>query len=357
MIVFLADLHLHLWKDCSMNGGFDRLDDGLSVLRQSLELAQASNATWVFGGDLKWHRTLWHQQALNGAMAIIAKYKSVPKIMLSGQHDGVGNKNTGLRPFSRDAQIIEEPDILTIGGETCAVWPWAPTHDRLNAFIDTARKMKARVLFAHAMLKGSAIGQSGYTSKALPLEAFGMVGRQRVFEQAFFGDNHKQQSVTPNVHYVGSPLGLKWDETDPGKGCITYCLDTRSVKRVRMEAPQYIIIRQEHKDAVCRIKAGRLNGHFVRVVGGPWLTQSFVDEWLIARHSGIRFLQVIARPQATSSGLARGGKIHAGLTDEKLFKLYMDEDPPDEDLPRAAVLNTMLRMASEAVAPSEEVRS
>ena len=39
-IVFLADAHVHPWRLQSRDGGHDRLLDGLSAVRQSLQLAR-----------------------------------------------------------------------------------------------------------------------------------------------------------------------------------------------------------------------------------------------------------------------------------------------------------------------------
>jgi hypothetical protein len=130
--------------------------------------------------------------------------------------------------------------------------------------------------------------------------------------------------------------------------------EAKTVKRVPLKAPRYIVLKEEHKQTITKLLPGKLDGHFVRVIGGQWLADGFVEKWIAGRHKP-RYLQVIARPKRQASVRDRKEDLHAGMTNEKLFKTYIKMEPPESDLDQESVLATMLKMAEQAELPAEEV--
>ena len=191
------------------------MQDGLSATRQTLQVARDRNVPWVCLGDMKHLRDRWMLSALNGLLALFKEYADVPKLLLHGNHDGVAGGRSGLEVFREYALVVEDPFVCklppTTSGwkEPFALWPHQPTLDGLPAFLEIARKAKARVLFAHAFLSGAVLGPEEfrlaqkletfqYRRDVITLEQFGLVGKNRVFDWGFLGDIHKQQHLDPN---------------------------------------------------------------------------------------------------------------------------------------------------------------
>src|SRR5437016_8113325 len=157
-LVVTADVHLHPYRICSKDGGHDRLLDGLSALRQTLELAQKQRAAWVMAGDFKQPKTMWPQEALTGALEVLRGFPDVDKIMLAGNHDARGLGGTGLAPFAtiRRTRVIESEMIVQLDDETklvCA--PWDADMELTREACEIAG---VSALVAHAFLAGTFLG-------------------------------------------------------------------------------------------------------------------------------------------------------------------------------------------------------
>ena len=181
--VATSDLHVHPFKIGSANGGLDRLEDGLSVLRQGLELARNERCPWVFCGDLKHPKNVWPQDALNGVLAAFEDNAEIPKLLIPGNHDGLfGKHGSGLAPFRQmpNTMVVDESWAGEWEGLKLAVWPYG------------LKRLGSKILLAHLMFRGVALGP---TDAHLPgagstVDSF-RVGE--VFDFAVVGDIHKGQ--------------------------------------------------------------------------------------------------------------------------------------------------------------------
>jgi len=212
--VVVADLHLHLWREASSDNGADRLADGLSALRQTLEYAQDRGVPWVFPGDIKHLTDRWPLAALNGALEVQDEYCRVPKLLIPGNHDGLAGGGSGLRPFfDRDESMIvlERPGVYEpFGLGKIAVWPWARSYEALPKLLADAKAAGAHVLLGHSFLSGAAVGPDGMALKAGPtLGDFGLTDKGRVFDWGLFGDVHVRQWSVGGTWQVNSA----WDES------------------------------------------------------------------------------------------------------------------------------------------------
>jgi len=261
-IVATADVHLHPYRVCSRDGGHDRLMDGLSVLRQSLELARKHQAVWLMCGDFKQPKTNWPQEALTGAHEVLRAFGDVTKVMVAGNHDARGQGGSGLAPFADVAHVVHEQGILELprGGPVIACFPWDSNLDS-----SSVQKMVrvADLVAAHAFLQGIVIGpeDAHLGGKGVP------IGRYGAFKVAVFGDIHKGQwrsngVWTPfpmnggivreagpwrgEVFYPGSPYQINWGErNDPAKGALVLDLETGEAVLHPLKAPRFIHIEVE----------------------------------------------------------------------------------------------------------------
>lgn len=345
--IVCSDFHLHQYRECSRDGGADRLNDGLQALRQTLVHARERKCYWVCCGDIKHLKGVWPVTVLNGTLAVLEEFDDVTKIILHGNHDGVGSGRGGLFPLGHVASVFDEPAFLTLDEaphETVAIWPWQPTLEGLPAFLKEARKRDAHILLAHAFLSGARLGPADlrFADKGASLEAFGLAGARPQFTWALFGDVHKEQSLSTKVAqiwYPGSPLATNWGELETDKGCLFVDTEVGTVEQIPVQAPRFRIIditpwpaqdvaalsmgKRMGKERTC---VGDWPGDFVRVLANGHLTESMATR--MRDVSSARSFQVI-RVQEEDRTEQRVKEYHAGLPVGELIARYVAARPPD----------------------------
>jgi hypothetical protein len=357
-MVITADVHLHPYRICSRDGGHDRLMDGLSVLRQSLDLAREHGATWVMAGDFKQPKTFWPQSALTGALALLREYEAdgLEMVMLAGNHDAWGEGGSGLSPFADVAHVVDRPEVVALrdGGRLrCLPWDAEP-----GALADTGLP-----LVSHAFLQGIVLGPEDVHpgGKGVPIEDYGD------FPFAVFGDIHKGQwreFVTPGcgwvtyesharanepderwdggvrvpapwageVFYPGSPYMQNWGERNDGpKGSLLVDTETGQVDLHEHAAPRFVHVELDDAGLERWLpRLGELAGDFLRVVYTG--TGSMVLGALEHRAESFRHFQLVRRPPAAPA--QRRAEIHAGLDRSEILDRYLAARPPTADLAR-----------------------
>jgi Calcineurin-like phosphoesterase len=354
VIVFVSDLHLHPYRLCSRDGGADRLADGLSCLRQTLELARRYQAAWIFGGDMKAPHTFWPQDALVGALAVLEDFPDVPKYMVPGNHDARSQYGSGLRPFRSVATVVEEPDFLDVQGVGVGFVPWdAVGHARFGS---------ADLIVAHAYLVGVTLSTNARPpGKGEPVSALHLQGNQF----ALVGDIHRGQhyrnrwgwrSYTTkdidvgftvevgSVLYPGSPYMQNWGELGDGsKGCLLVDPIKRHAYFVPLRSPKYVRVTwPERPERITET----LTGHFVQILAGPWSETDSGRAWLqeIRAASNPRWWQVLTqRVPAERSPVV----LHGGLSTDEILTNYVAARPP-EGLDPAEVLAAGLALTRES---------
>ena len=343
--VVTADLHIHPWRECSNDNGADRLDDGLSVLRQTLAFARERKCAWICLGDLKHSKGMWLLPVLNGVLEVFREYEDVPKILLHGNHDGVSGNRSGLDAFRSlpTVWVFDQPDPVSedLPLWKVALWPHQPTLDALPKFLADARQAKVRVLLAHVFLRGVALGPDDVRlDQGIPLEVLGLAGKNKVFRMAFLGDVHKSQSLGKKneaaILYVGSPLALNWGEREEGK-CAWY-VDTEGpdVESLLVRAPGFFVedwsasekgARDKLKVTIQTAESGGcwLKGQFIRLILPPGADPKLVER--LCEVSGARALQVIVQRAAQAE--QRAPKLHAALTAGQMVEEYVRARPPE----------------------------
>lgn len=342
--IIIADAHVHPWRDCSRNGGADRLADGLSVVLQSLELARTHVCKWVSLGDIKLLRGIWPQDALSGLLHLMREYPDVKKVMLPGNggHDGVGTKATGeggYDPFRGYATIMDTPRV---DGGT-AWWPWQPQHAApalLASLLDDARRSRVRIVCGHAMFSGSVVGTADFKlEKGYALSDFGLSGTksERVFDWGFFGDVHKRQvlgDVTQKaaaaVYVPGSPYAQNWGELELDKGCLFVDLARGVVEPIPLIAPRYHVITVADGTSMRDVQRQTdvHVGDFVRLVTEAPVRAVALEALRAAWKP--RVLETGVLPQSAPVTGARRSAAHGAMTRGELFNEYIKAVPPPD---------------------------
>jgi hypothetical protein len=383
-LVCVADLHVHPYRLCSRDGGHDRLMDGLSVLRQSLDLARELEAVWVFAGDMKQPKRSWPQDALTGSLAVMREYEDVPKVMVEGNHDAKGEGGGGLAPFTDVATVVESACIVTPTEDVelvCA--PWDADCATVRKLIN-ARSVHTRLpLVAHGFLQGCALGpEDARIAKGTPLEEYGN------FSVAVFGDVHKGQWRRPGmpyagrhnviecgpptwlpypmeerdgvkvrevgawcgeVFYCGSTYQQNWGErNDPPKGALVVDLATGAVELWPLRSPRYHHLELDEDGLVTFVETSvrqAYEGGFVRVVytGKPCAA---LDAARGLGDSGeFRSFQVIMRRAERSAARA---ELHAGMPMSEILRSYVAARPfSDDPCESARALEALTRLVAE----------
>lgn len=359
-IVLTADFHVHPFRIASKDGGNDRLQDGLSCLRQSLELARREKAVWVFAGDFKLPKTTWPTPALTGSLSVFQEYADVEKVMLPGNHDERCEFGTGLAPFTSVARVVEKTDVIITGAGEFVVVPW-------GGDLEVARKAlkkERRPLLSHGFLLGSFIGPEAIrlAGKGHRIEEFGD------FTVAFFGDVHKGQvrllgnpamgrapawvpfekagkireagSWRGEVYYPGSPYQQNWGErNDPPKGALLVDMQLGWVKLVEFKAPKF-----RHLEPVdgAVLDLTKYEGDFVRLIMSEEGKRSLELSMDTDRY---RSFDVIARRNIAS--ISRAPEINASMGPGELVDAYIQAHPPAEQLDTVKVREAGVRLLTE----------
>ncbi len=365
-IVVTADVHLHPYRICSRDGGHDRLLDGLSCLRQSLDLARAEKAIWVMLGDFKKPKTLWPQDALTGSLAVLREYDDVIKVMLAGNHDARGLDGSGLSPFKNVAHVVEEPSVVVAGDQMFVCAPWDADRSRVSKILEDARNVGENLpLLAHGFLAGVLLGleDARLVNKGIPLEEYGL------FPVAFFGDIHKGQQLVRaqnrppawmplhasatagvaavrsagrwrgDVFYPGSPYQQDWGERNDGaKGALLVDLVKGVVQLHILNAPRFHHFEVD-ADGLAAIDFGALFDDFVRVVytGKPCAA---LDD-LRGAVDRFRSLEIILRRVRHEETRVN---IRAGMGDAELLAKYMEAKPPPDGVDREQIRKAFARI-------------
>lgn len=345
-LVCLADAHVHPWRLQSRDGGHDRLMDGLSVVRQSLELAKNLGAVWVFAGDMKQPKTFWPQQALTGLHEIFRDYRrDVQMIMVAGNHDAMGEGGSGLAPFRDCARVVETPESVDVGDAAALVCcPWNGSPTEAAALLETDKVLKgARILIAHGFLSGCMLGpEDTRIAKGTPIEDYGD------FDFAVFGDVHKAQWRVPaapdkgrnatwvefpaektviprgSVLYCGSPYMQNWGErNDAAKGALVIDLEAQTAELVPLQAPKFVHLDLDYEKADTIVS---LDGdNFYRVVYHGALCSE--TDRLRKLGEFCRSFQFIHRREDQPT---KRVEVHAGMSMHDMLRGYMATHPTEK---------------------------
>lgn len=362
--ILTSDIHLHPFRQCSRNAGLDRLEDGLSAMKQTLQVARRRKCQWVFLGDLKHIKHMWHQQALNNALELLDNFSDVSKMMVHGNHDGMAG-GSGLEPFRsvNKTDIFVEPEIVSgdgYGFESFAVWPHQKDLSGLPAFIKKAKDAKIKILFAHIFISGSQVSSTNVpVVKGTMLSEIGIsdVKSANVFTWAFLGDIHRQQIVPGSgkhgtAIYPGAPLGLNWGER--GKKGALY-IDTKHpplVEDIMIDSPQFVVLDWTDRAIENAVGDERYTwpGDFVRIFVSQDAKRDVLEK--IRKQSEARWFETIVRREKPS--VEKRSAIHSGMTNRQLLDEYIKSRPLQRGNQNRVISKKKLREVGERLMEDDD---
>lgn len=352
-LLVTADVHVHPYKICSRDNGADRLRDGLSALKQTLDYADQYEATWVMAGDFKMPKNTWPQEALTGSLEILRRYTDTRKVMIAGNHDGSGLGGSGLQPFYEVATVIDGE------AQDCEGVLYVPHGADLKA----VKMNKHLPLIAHAFLQGAVIGAEDLQLQnvGVPIEEYGQP------PVAVFGDIHGAQVRYPSdpqtgrtarweritapgkirvpgpwrgeFYYPGSPYQQNWGERNQEKGCLLVDLEVGSVHFLPVIAPRYVHVELQDCEILPNVLLAADPRDFVRVITD---SARWTNEAIEAKGLKYRWLQITERP--TKIVNKQRTEIHAAMTRSQIIEAYMASRPIPQGVTPEQVKKAMMKL-------------
>jgi DNA repair exonuclease SbcCD nuclease subunit len=352
--VMVSDVHIHPYRIGSVNGGRDRLQDGLSAVRQALQVARERQAIFISLGDMKMPKTTWPVDALNGLLSLFEEYQDIEKYLLLGNHDWIGSEGSGLQPFRGCRNTVVLDIAMYLAKLRAIVIPHGTSaKDRTSLIEDGGSQVD--MILGHAFLHEAAVGPAAIQLAAIPLEEFGLGAAQQI-PVGFFGDVHGGQrwsqgrwKAYSDAHgplkewvklpgkwgheafYPGSLYQQSWGEVNEWpKGCLYVDMSRGSVKLVPIGSPRFwalnFLTNSEFSSWSDTSSTQRIyEDCFVKFIVGPWAEAkaSWFEEWR-AREKPRTFQLIVHREQVRNERTP----IHAGLSNDELLRGYMKSKPP-----------------------------
>ena len=203
--------------------------------------------------------------------------------MLAGNHDTY-YKNTNevnsvrllLREYN-NINIIDQPTTIFIDETPICMMPWICA-DNYEDSMSTIKETEASICCGHFEIAGFAMHRGMPSQEGLNREIF------RKFEYTFSGHYHHKSS-DGDIHYLGNPYELTWQDYNDTRGFHIFDLTTRHLLFV--ENPYVMfhkIIYDDKKDSITEITNKELSKYtntYVKVVvvnkTNPYLFDKFMN--------------------------------------------------------------------------------
>jgi DNA repair exonuclease SbcCD nuclease subunit len=203
--------------------------------------------------------------------------------MLAGNHDTY-YKNTNevnsvrllLREYN-NINIIDQPTTIFIDETPICMMPWICA-DNYEDSMSTIKETEASICCGHFEIAGFAMHRGMPSQEGLNREIF------RKFEYTFSGHYHHKSS-DGDIHYLGNPYELTWQDYNDTRGFHIFDLTTRDLLFV--ENPYVMfhkIVYDDKKDSITEITNKELSKYtntYVKVVvvnkTNPYLFDKFMN--------------------------------------------------------------------------------
>lgn len=277
-IVTYSDIQFHPWREFSRilpSGRNSRLEDQLNVQDEIFKFSVENNIDLlVHTGDL--FEELSQKIDKEVFLSVFSKFvefskKTIPVILLAGNHDQLTKIDTGLHilePFKeiKNVVVIDKTTIETIDDIDLCFIPYKRSNfaEEVKNIV-TLSSSKNRYLFSHQSVSGAKIGSRDFVLKDNILKADFLPNE---FTIIFNGHYHKAQMLLDNFIVVGSPLQKDFGERLDSKGF--WVFDTnksiKDIEFIETHAPRFFKI--ETSDDVIRFPKPFSNKDFL------WVTSS-----------------------------------------------------------------------------------
>jgi DNA repair exonuclease SbcCD nuclease subunit len=154
-------------------------------------------------------------------------------VVLAGNHDTyfrhsneVNAPRLLLKEY-RGIRVVDEPEVLRVGGIEAVVLPWI-CKDNEKDVKDLLDRVNTKVLFGHLELTGFCMYKGIPNAHGADPKIFDK------FDMVFTGHFH-HRSNSGNIHYLGTPYELTWMDYNDPRGF--HIFDTKTMDLTFVENP------------------------------------------------------------------------------------------------------------------------
>jgi DNA repair exonuclease SbcCD nuclease subunit len=206
--------------------------------------------------------------------------------MLAGNHDTYF-KNTNevnsvsllLREYN-NINVIDHPKTIFLGDKnqySVCMMPWICSENYEDS-IETIKDTEANICCGHFEIAGFAMHRGMPSQEGLSRDIFGK------FDYTFSGHYHHKSS-SDNIHYLGNPYELTWQDYNDDRGFHIFDLDTYDLQFIRNPNVMFHrIIYDDKEESITEINNKDLNkftNTYVKVVvlnkTNPYLFDRFME--------------------------------------------------------------------------------
>lgn len=310
-LLVYSDIQFHPWREFSRilpSGRNSRLEDQLNVQDEIFKFSvENSIDLLVHTGDL--FEELSQKIDKEVFLSVFSKFvefskKTIPVILLAGNHDQLTKIDTGLHilePFKeiKNVAVIDKTTVEKIEDIDLCFIPYKRSNfaEEVVKTVANLSSSKNRYLFSHQSVSGAKIGSRDFVLKDDILKADFLPDK---FTVIFNGHYHKAQMLSDNFIIVGSPLQKDFGERLDSKGF--WVFDTnksiKDIEFIETQAPKFFKI--ETSDDSIRFPKKFSNKDFL---------------WVISSNE-----QIITSPQIT----LLGDRVRLDIQKKRDIKLRSD---------------------------------
>lgn len=355
-IVLYSDLQLHNYHTYAVfkDGISSRLDDHFKVLDAMLEYAQTHGISHVFfAGDCLEAREKVEVVTLKKMLEWKNKvgHKGIEQVDLVGNHDLIAKStlHSTLDLFDTIPmqQIVRSPQWVVkdnIYGIYCI--PYMNDYEIIKkALIEVEMppglKRKNCIAIIHYGLFDVRDQYGRVIQKYDGHETVDQININQLnklldcVENVFFGHYHITRSITPRIHFIGTPIQHNWGEAGVQTRFLEVDLERGTFEAVPTQAPQFVVLDkledlERNMNNFCRlkVKTEEDRGHIEKII----------------QEKNLNNVEVLYIKESLSQ--EKRLDIDLGMTFEKMAEIMLDNDPVSLDKNRLKTI--MLNVFAQA---------
>ena len=174
------------------------------------------------------HTTLFHAKKI---FFDVLREFGIQTSMLVGNHDAA-YKNTISVNSARlllaeyeNIKIIDSPQTIKIGKTKLCMVPWICAENYIES-MEEIKNTSAKYLFGHLEISGFSMYRGVESHDGMNRDVFNK------FDKVFSGHYH-HKSQKDNIHYLGNPYELTWQDYDDPRGFHLFDLETGELEFIR----------------------------------------------------------------------------------------------------------------------------
>jgi DNA repair exonuclease SbcCD nuclease subunit len=209
--------------------------------------------------------------------------KNIQVHMLVGNHDTTF-KNTNevnspellLQEYS-NINVIDSPKTLQLGDYEICMMPWICA-ENYDDSMNELKTTKAQLCMGHFEIEGFQMYRGAPSHEGLSPDLF------RKFDMTFSGHYHHKSS-NGNIHYLGNPYELTWQDYNDDRGFHILNLSTRELSFIKNPNSMFYRLvyddKQDDIQTLSKLDMSNYSGVYVKVVvvnkTNPYLFDVFMN--------------------------------------------------------------------------------